>query len=332
MNSCLPFASSFRPPSLLSHRLFNGSVITSRTSFCVSRLRSSSRSRSIISFQHVEMASSASQPSKSVTTGDAIGASDVLQMIQSYQAEAARLPPIEEVRTILDGSVRGILSTHSQDHDGYPSGSMVDFAFDNDGFPLLAISSLAVHSKNLLANPRCSLLVAKDPEDCTDIVITLLGDAVVVSENDREAVRSAYLRRHPNAFWVDFGDFCFFQINPKFVRYVTGVATASLGSGEFTIEEYKAVKVDPIYQFSVPITSLMNKVHAEDTKAIVQHYTSIKVDSAYMLDVDSLGFNVKACYQGYNFKLRIPFPKRAHIRKDAKTNIMEMLEAAKATV
>ncbi|KAG0466890.1 hypothetical protein HPP92_018470 [Vanilla planifolia] len=231
MNSCLPFTSSFRPPSLLLHRMFNGSVISSSTSFCLSRLRSSSRSRSIISFQHVEMASSASQPSKSVATGDAIGASDVFHMIQSYQAEAARLPPIEEVRTILDGSVRGILSTHSQDHVGYPSGSMVDFACFDDGSPLLAISSLAVHSKNLLANPRCSLLVAKDPEDRTDIVITLMGDAVVVSENDRESVRTAYLRRHPNAFWVDFGDFCFFQINPKFVRYVTGVATASLGSG-----------------------------------------------------------------------------------------------------
>lgn len=34
-----------------------------------------------------------------------------------------------------------------QDHEGYPSGSMVDFACDDNGSPILAVSSLAVHSK-----------------------------------------------------------------------------------------------------------------------------------------------------------------------------------------
>jgi len=57
---------------------------------------------------------------------------------------------------------------------------MVDFACDQDGSPILAVSSLAVHSKNLSGNPKCSLLVAKDPEDRTDTVITIYGDAVPV--------------------------------------------------------------------------------------------------------------------------------------------------------
>lgn len=37
--------------------------------------------------------------------------------------------------------------------------------------------------QDLLANPKCSLLVAKDPEDRTDLVITVHGDAVSVSFN-----------------------------------------------------------------------------------------------------------------------------------------------------
>ncbi|KAF5962221.1 hypothetical protein HYC85_003430 [Camellia sinensis] len=76
---------------------------------------------------------------------------------------------------------------------------------------------------------------------------------------------------------VDFGDFQFVRIEPKVIRYVSGVATASLGSGEFSKEEYRAAKVDPIYQFSKPIASHVNKDHAEDTKLTVQHSTSIPV-------------------------------------------------------
>ncbi|KAI8558792.1 hypothetical protein RHMOL_Rhmol04G0124200 [Rhododendron molle] len=252
-----------------------------------------------------------------VTAGDL----NIFQLIQSHQEKAARLPPVEEVRTVLDHSLRGMLSTFSQKHEGYPSGSMVDFACDAYGSPILAVSSLAVHTKDLLANSKCSLLVAKDPEDKTDLIITLHGDAISVSETEIEAIRTAFLARHPNAFWVDFGDFQFLRIEPKVVRYVSGVATASLGSGEFSKEEYRAAKVDPIYQFSKPIASHMNKDHAEDTKAIVQHSTSIPVDFAQMLDVDSLGFYVKAGCQGDTFKLRVPFPRRAADRKCWNLNI-----------
>ncbi|GAB4851469.1 hypothetical protein Ancab_030871 [Ancistrocladus abbreviatus] len=257
---------------------------------------------------------------------------DVLQRIQSHQEKAARLKPAVEIKTVLVNSIRGMLSTFSQKYEGYPSGSMVDFACGEDGSPILAISSLAVHTKDLLANPRCSLLVAKYPEDRTDLVITLHGDAVSVSEAEREAVRAAYFAKHPNAFWVDFGDFQFVRITPKVVRYVSGVATALLGSGEFSREEYSVAEVDPVHQFSKPIASHMNKDHADETKLIVQHSTSIQVDSAYMLDVDSLGFNVKAGYQGSTFKLRIPFPRQAVDRKDVKTLIIEMLQALKSNV
>lgn len=267
---------------------------------------------------------------QAVSPGDVNNETNVFQLIQAHQEKAARLPPVEEIRTVLDQSTRGMLSTFSQKYDGYPSGSMVDFAFDANGSPILAVSSLAVHTKDLLANPKCSLLVARDPEDRTDLVITLHGDAVAVSEQDQAAVRTAYLAKHPNAFWVDFGDFQFMRIEPKVVRYVSGVATALLGSGEFSKEDYQQSKVDPIAQFAKPVASHMNKDHAEDTKDIVQFSTSIPVDYAYMMDLDSLGFNVKAGIQGNTFKLRVPFPRRAEDRKDVKTLIVEMLQAAKS--
>lgn len=280
----------------------------------------------------LSMASPTQSSNQAVSTGDVNTDPDVFQLIQTHQEKAARLPPVEEIRTLLNQSTRGMLSTFSQKHEGYPSGSMVDFACDADGSPILAVSSLAVHTKDLLANPKCSLLVAKDPEDRTDLVIILHGDAIPVSKEDITAVRTAYLAKHPDSFWVDFGDFQFMRIEPKVVRYVSGVATALLGSGEFSKEEYQTAKVDPIAQFAKPVASHMNRDHAEDTRLIVQHSTSIPVDSAYMLDVDSIGFNVKAAYQGKTYKLRIPFPRRAEDRKDVKTLVVEMLQAAKSQI
>ncbi|KAI8030952.1 hypothetical protein LOK49_LG01G02566, partial [Camellia lanceoleosa] len=103
-----------------------------------------------------------------------------------------------------------------QKYEGYPSGSMVDFACDAYGSPILAISSLAVHTKDLVANPKCSLLVAKDLKDRTDLIITLHGDVSV----------------------------CLFSMHSfPFLAYIS--------------------------------ISHMNKDHAEDTKLIVQHSTSI---------------------------------------------------------
>ncbi|TYG46741.1 hypothetical protein ES288_D11G280300v1 [Gossypium darwinii] len=277
---------------------------------------------------------SAAQPSSSqaVSPEDVNKETNIFQLIQAHQEKAARLSPVEEIRTVLDQSTRGMLSTFSQKHEGYPSASMVDFACDANGSPILAVSRLAVHTKDLLANFKCSLLVARDPEDRTDLVITLHGDAIAVSEKGQAAIRTAYLAKHPNAFWVDFADFQFMRIEPKVVRYLSGVATALLGSGEFSREEYQDSKVDPIAQFSKPVASHMNKDHAEDTKVIVQFATSIPVDNAYMLDLDSLGFNVKAGYQGNTFKLRVPFPRRAEDRKDVKTLIVDMLQAARSQV
>ncbi|KAJ1417760.1 heme oxygenase HugZ-like superfamily [Sesbania bispinosa] len=278
----------------------------------------------------LSMAASSQSAVSGVSSGDVnIAKDDLFQLIQAHQEKAARLPPVEVIRTVLDRSVRGMLSTFSKKYEGYPSGSMVDFACDANGYPILAVSDLAVHSKDLTANPKCSLLVARDPEDRSDLVITIHGDAISVPEKDKEATRAAYLARHPNAFWVDFGDFKFLRIEPKTVRFVSGVATALLGSGEFNEDEYKSAKVDPIAQFSKPVASHMNEDHAEDTKVIVQHWTSVPVDFAYILDLDSLGFNVKAGYQGDTFKLRVPFPRRAEDRKDVKTLIVEMLQAAR---
>ncbi|CAH9098903.1 unnamed protein product [Cuscuta epithymum] len=321
---CFPFSRSY---SNRIHNLFNYNHNSALTSYLPHSRPFFSLTIPALRLPPLAMASSTKAPTQ--VASDAGNEVDAFQLIQFHQEKAARLPPVEEVKTVLYNSRRGVLSTFSKKHEGYPSGSMVDFACDAYGTPILAISNLAAHSQDLLANPKCSLLVAKDPEDRTDLIINVHGDAIAVSDTDKDDIRAAYLARHPDAFWVDFGDFQFLRIEPTIVRYLSGVATALLGSGEFSQEELRAAKIDPIYQFSKPITSHMNKDHTEDTKLIVRHSTSVPVEHAYMLDLDSLGFNVKAEYQGGTFKLRVSFPRPAVDRKDVKTLIVEMLEAAK---
>ncbi|CAN1124927.1 hypothetical protein LINPERHAP2_LOCUS2626 [Linum perenne] len=209
----------------LSSRLFLSPLSSSFFFFSPSTRRS-------ISMAAVQPQSSSLPQVDQVVAAEEIGGEEnILMLIKTHQEKAARLPPVEEIRTVLSHSVRGMLSTFSQKYDGYPSGSMLDFASDVDGSILLAVSSLSVHSKDLSANPKCSLLVAREPEDRNDLVITVHGDAIPVSKQDTAAARTAYLVKHPNAFWVDFGDFLFLRIEPKVVRYVSGVATALLQSG-----------------------------------------------------------------------------------------------------
>lgn len=97
---------------------------------------------------------------------------------------------------------------------------------DGQGRPLFLISGLAVHTRNLQADPRASLLVA-DPEAAADPLaagrVTLLGRVTRLDAADVDEARALYLARHPAAAgWVDFGDFAFWRLEVDEVYMVGG--------------------------------------------------------------------------------------------------------------
>lgn len=67
---------------------------------------------------------------------------------------------LARAQSLWAGRFQGVLSTHSQAHPGYPFGSVVPYCLDNVGFPLLLLSHLAQHTRNLMAEPRCALTLA----------------------------------------------------------------------------------------------------------------------------------------------------------------------------
>lgn len=106
---------------------------------------------------------------------------------------------------------------------GAPYVSLVNLAADALGFPVILISRLAWHTRNLMADPRGSLLAA-EPAATGDALtgprVTVIGRFEIATSAD---VREAYLARHPEArVYVDFSDFGFWRLQPDVIHAVAG--------------------------------------------------------------------------------------------------------------
>ena len=127
-------------------------------------------------------------------------------------------------RSLLRRSRQGALATLMAG-SGDPYCSLVNLASHFDGTPILLVSRLAVHTRNILADPRVSLMLDErapgDPLEGARIM--LAGTAVAAADNEAADLRRRYLNTHPSAeTFVDFADFGFFRIVPSGVHLVAG--------------------------------------------------------------------------------------------------------------
>ncbi len=120
----------------------------------------------------------------------------------------------------------GVLSTHSQAHPGYPFGSVVPYCLDNGGFPLLLLSHLAQHTRNLMAEPRCALTLAKPtPGDVQQS--TRLGCVADCRPLASQAEGARYFRYYPAArTYLEQLGFRLFRLEPIRFHLNAGFATA----------------------------------------------------------------------------------------------------------
>lgn len=127
-----------------------------------------------------------------------------------------------EARRLLRNARTATLASINGD-DGTPYASLVNVATDAAGWPLVLISTLAWHTKNLLADPRASLMVAELPpmgDALTGARVTVMGR--FVKTQDPQAARR-YLARHPQAEgYAGFGDFAFWRLEPVRAHAVAG--------------------------------------------------------------------------------------------------------------
>jgi putative heme iron utilization protein len=127
-------------------------------------------------------------------------------------------------RSLLRRSRQGALATLMAG-SGDPYCSLVNVASHVDASPILLISRLALHTKNILADNRVSLMLderaAGDPLEGARIM--LAGRAEETAGEAAGVLRRRYLNAHPSAeAFVDFKDFSFFRIVPSGAHLVAG--------------------------------------------------------------------------------------------------------------
>lgn len=130
-------------------------------------------------------------------------------------------------RNLLRQCRYGILSTHSLDLGGYPFGSAVPYVLDFDYIPLILISRLAEHSRNLLADPRTSLTLIEpgkdDVQQCSRLSILAQAEIVKGDKSSQER----YFRYFPRSrFYAGSLDFFFCKLKPIKARLVAGFGKA----------------------------------------------------------------------------------------------------------
>jgi heme iron utilization protein len=136
----------------------------------------------------------------------------------------ADFDPSRLARSLLRRSRQGALATLMAG-SGDPYCSLVNVASHSDASPILLISRLALHTRNILADNRVSLMLderaAGDPLEGARIM--LAGRAEEAAGDQAQILRRRYLNAHPSAeVFVDFKDFSFFRIVPSAVHLVAG--------------------------------------------------------------------------------------------------------------
>src|SRR5690348_8174338 len=117
--------------------------------------------------------------------------------------------PSRLAKSLLRRSRQGALASLMAE-TGDPYCSLVNVASASDGSPILLISLLAVHTKNIIADPRVSLMLDErapgDPLEGARIMVG--GRAEAAGGDERNGLRRRYLNAHPSAqTFVDFKDF-----------------------------------------------------------------------------------------------------------------------------
>jgi putative heme iron utilization protein len=242
----------------------------------------------------------------------------------------------ERARTLAYLGRTGMLATLSRKYAGHPFASVMPYALDELGQPLVLISSLAIHTQNLQADPRTSLLVTQPAagsgtgesgDPLAAARLTLIGEARQLSGPDTGNAREAYLTRHPRAsYWVDFDDFSFWRVEVKDLYFVGGFAAMDW----VTAEDYRAAQPDPLADAGPGIVDHMNRDHADALVAYARHFAGEVADEATMIAVDRLGFRLRLRSGDRLHAVRIAFPREVRSAAESRTALIEMLTQARS--
>jgi heme iron utilization protein len=247
----------------------------------------------------------------------------------SSQPAVAEPTFAERARTLAYLGRIGSLSTLSRKQPGFPFGSVMPYGLDERGRPIFLISTMAMHTQNLQADPSASLLVTQ-PDASGDPLgasrVTLLGNVVPVPELEVAAARKLYLERYVNSkYWVDFEDFSFYRMDVVDVYYVGGFGVM----GWVSASEYDRGQPDPLADSATEIIQHMNTDHADALILFARVFAGIESQEAAMTSVDRLGFHIRLKTRDGTRGARIAFLTEARSPAEARDILIDMVAQAR---
>jgi putative heme iron utilization protein len=238
----------------------------------------------------------------------------------------------ERARTLVYLTRIGSLSTLSRKQPGFPFGSVMPYGLDEHGRPIFLISTMAMHTQNLQADPRASLLVTQDDAGGDPLGasrVTLVGNVLPVPEAEVAEARKLYLARYANSkYWVDFEDFSFYRMDVVDVYYVGGFGVM----GWVSASEYLRSQPDPLADSMAEIIQHMNADHKDALVLLARTFARIEAQEATMTAVDRLGFQVRLKTQDGIRGARIAFFREVSNPAETRKVLVEMVQQARSKV
>jgi len=234
--------------------------------------------------------------------------------------------PGRVARSLLRRRREGALATLMAG-SGDPYCSLVNVASHPDGSPILLISRLAVHTKNVLADARVSLMlderVEGDPLEGSRIMLS--GRVEEVAGPDSEIVRRRYLNAHPSAeAFVNFKDFSFFLIRPSGTHLVAGFGRiVDLKPEQFLTDISDAAALVEAEQGAV---EHMNADHREATNLYATRLLGAEPADWRCTGLDPEGIDMQAG----TTTLRLDFPQRVRTPVELRKILVKLAEEARA--
>lgn len=230
-------------------------------------------------------------------------------------------------RSMIRAALKGALATVHK-VSGHPYASLVLAATDADGTPILLISKLAVHTQNLAADPRASLLIdatgtQADPQadPMEGARLTLIGEARPTTS---ATARARFLARHPAAAgYADFPDFGFYALNVQSAHYIGGFGKiVDLPASDLLLSLEGA---EDLVAAEPDIVSHMNEDHADAIALYATKLLGAAPGAWRMTGIDPEGCDLVLGAHG----ARLPFATRVTSAADARAELVRLVGVAR---
>ncbi|KAJ6428627.1 hypothetical protein OIU84_020323 [Salix udensis] len=213
-----------------------------------------------------------------------------------------------------------VMSRMHHRREGYPFGSLVDFAPDSMGHPIFSFSPLAIHTRNLLADPRCTLVVQIPGwSGLSNARVTIFGDVFPLPEHQQEWAHKQYIAKHQQGPSQQWGNFYYFRMqNISDIYFIGGFGTVAW----VDVKEYEALQPDKIaVDGGEQNLKELNAIFSKPLKELLSSET--EVDDAAFISIDSKGTDIRV-RQGAQFNIQRVSFEDGHA--------VETLEEAKAAL